>query len=127
MPSKKNTWGGKRPGAGAPRGNLNALTHGRRSFYMQALGQALAEHPTTREALIRLARRRRAQHRQAERMAATILRALLERTLMALKDDQDDRDAADTNRVLNAILQRNNQDSDAEGADQSSVSGGWPE
>ena len=25
----KGTWGGRRPGAGAPKGNLNALKHGR--------------------------------------------------------------------------------------------------
>src|SRR3972149_6795513 len=59
--------GGKRPGAGAPAGNLNALKHGAHSSYIHALVQALAAHPTTREALIRLARRRRAQKREAAR------------------------------------------------------------
>lgn len=34
--------GGKRPGAGAPRGNLNALKHGRRSVRLHALVRLVA-------------------------------------------------------------------------------------
>ena len=33
----KGTWGGRRPGVGAPKGNLNALKHGRFSRYQQTL------------------------------------------------------------------------------------------
>jgi len=50
--------GGKRPGAGAPRGNLNALKHGLRSQQVRSLSLALAQIPLLRRYLQRLARRR---------------------------------------------------------------------
>ena len=123
----KRPWGGKREGAGAPHRNLNALKHGAHSTYVQTLLQALAAHPATREVLLRLARRRRAEKRQAERTAALILSALLERSLLALRtcpepgrrDNQDSEAAADTDRVLDAVLQRNDQDADTNAGDQS--------
>ena len=119
--------GGRRPGAGAPAGNLNALKHGAHSSYIHALVQALAAHPTTREALIRLARRRRAQKREAERAASLLLSALLDKTLRSLRpvlsnaegDNQTEEDAANTNRLLAAILQRNNQTPDTKRRNQS--------
>src|SRR3972149_494117 len=46
--------GGRRPGAGAPKGNLNALKHGETSRQMQHLATALALVPGTRKALLRL-------------------------------------------------------------------------
>ena len=110
--NNKGSWGGKREGAGAPIRNLNALKHGGHSAYVQTLLQALAAHPATRDVLLRLARRRRAEKRKAERTAALLLRALLERSLVALRDNQDSEARADTDRVLDAILQRNNQDAD---------------
>ena len=119
--TKKGTWGGKRPGAGAPLRNLNALKHGARSAYVQTVIQALAAHPATRDVLLRLARRRRAEKRQAERTAALILSTLLERSLAALPDNQDATARADSDRVLDAILQRNNQDPDTNPKDQSTV------
>ena len=118
--------GGKRPGAGAPAGNLNALKHGAHSAYIHALVQALAAHPTTREALIRLARRRRAQKREAEHAASLLLSALLDRTLRSLRDNQTAEDAANTNRLLHAILQRNNQTPDTKRRDQSDGGGFQP-
>src|SRR3972149_6217385 len=96
--------GGKRPGAGAPAGNLNALKHGAHSSYIHALVQALAAHPTTREALIRLARRRRAQKREAERAASLLLSALPDKTPRSLRDNQTEEDAAHTDRPLPPIL-----------------------
>ena len=110
--NNKGQWGSKREGAGAPLRNLNALKHGGHSAYVQTLLQALAAHPATRDVLLRLARRRRAEKRQAERTAALILSALLERSLVALRDNQDSEARADTDRVLDAILQRNDQDAD---------------
>jgi len=47
--------GGPRPGAGAPRGNLNALKHGRRSTQFSQLGLLLAANPKIRDALLALA------------------------------------------------------------------------
>ena len=59
--------GGRRPGAGAPKGNLNALKHGRRSRFKDLL-----RHDTDTVALAgRLLARER---RTAERHAATLLR-----------------------------------------------------
>ncbi len=126
--------GGKRPGAGAPAGNLNALKHGAHSTYIHALVQALAAHPTTREALIRLARRRRAQKREAERAAALLLSALLDKTLRSLRpvlsnaegDNQTEEDAANTDRLLAAVLQRNNQTQDTDRRNQSDAGGFQP-
>ena len=43
--------GGKRPGAGAPRGNLNALKDGRRSRQLRALFAALSQVPLFRTLL----------------------------------------------------------------------------
>jgi len=111
--------GGKRPGAGAPAGNLNALKHGAHSTYIHALVQTLAAHPATREALIRLARRRRAQKREVERAAALLLSTLLDKTLRSLRDNQTEEARADTNRLLAAILQRNNQTPDTKRRNQS--------
>lgn len=119
--------GGRRPGAGAPHGNLNALKHGRDSAYVQTLIQALAAHPATREALIRLARRQRAHKRQAERTAALILSQLLDRALLSLRpvltnaegNNLSEDQAADTDRVLNAILPGSNQTPDTPRENQS--------
>ena len=126
--------GGKRPGAGAPAGNLNALKHGAHSTYIHALVQALAAHPTTREALIRLARRRRAQKREAEHAASLLLSALLDKTLRSLRpvlsnaegDNQTEGDHANTDRLLAAILQRNNQTPDTKRRNQSDGGGFQP-
>lgn len=46
--------GGKRPGAGAPRGNLNALKTGMYSKRLQALKGALRAVPLTTETLAQL-------------------------------------------------------------------------
>jgi len=96
--------GGRRPGAGARPGNMNALKHGRNSQLVQTLLAALAAHPTTREALIRMARRQRARRREAERTAAVLLRQLLNRALVSLKDDQTAEQRANTERLLSVIL-----------------------
>jgi len=48
----KRNWGGARPGAGAPKGNLNALKHGRTSRRQRDLLEALLELPEARQAFI---------------------------------------------------------------------------
>lgn len=40
---------GKRPGAGAPRGNLNALKHGMRSKILKRAITAMAENPELKD------------------------------------------------------------------------------
>ncbi len=71
--------GGRRPGAGAPPGNLNALKHGRRSAQFAQLGALLATLPEAREALLALARRHQLKQRRAEDVAALLLQRLLDR------------------------------------------------
>ncbi len=68
--------GGRRPGAGAPPGNLNALKHGRRSAQFAQLGALLATIPEAREALLALARRHQLKQRRAEDVAALLLQRL---------------------------------------------------
>ena len=62
--------GGKRPGAGAPGGNLNALKHGLRSQQVRELTLALAQIPVFRTYLQRLARRRQRETAAAVAVAA---------------------------------------------------------
>jgi hypothetical protein len=44
--------GGKRPGAGAPKGNLNALKSGRRSRQLKIVIQALVAAPSVRRVML---------------------------------------------------------------------------
>jgi ABC-type Fe2+-enterobactin transport system substrate-binding protein len=71
--------GGRRPGAGAKPGNLNALKHGRRSAQFSQLGVLLASIPQTWQALLDLARRHQLKQRKAEQVAAHLLEAMMER------------------------------------------------
>ncbi|MEX0801531.1 MAG: hypothetical protein WD379_09980 [Dehalococcoidia bacterium] len=77
--AKKSRRGGRRPGAGAPPGNLNALKHGRRSTQFAQLGALLAHIPETRRALLDLARRHRLKQRKAEEVAALLFERLFQR------------------------------------------------
>jgi hypothetical protein len=85
---RKGGWGGRRPGAGAPKGNLNALKHGRFSRYQKALIGALLQVPETREVMTALAKRQQAQRRLAEQGGAALMSELLRRTgQVALQGD----------------------------------------
>ena len=58
--------GGRRPGAGAPRGNRNRLRHGRKSKYVQEnLIPALAPYPSLQQWFI-LVQRRAARKKKAD-------------------------------------------------------------
>jgi hypothetical protein len=46
--------GGKRPGAGAPKGNLNALKTGSRSQQLNTVIEALLASPTIRRVMLKL-------------------------------------------------------------------------
>lgn len=98
--------GGRRPGAGARPGNLNALKHGHHSLRVQQLIALLVALPETRAALLALARRQRAQRRHAERTAALLLYNLLNQALANLKNDQTNSRPSDSDRILNALLSR---------------------
>ena len=74
--------GGRRPGAGAPKGNLNALKHGLRSQQLRQLTEELARSPTMRAFLARLQQRaaRRQSEFQAQQAAAIAVAAWLRYT-----------------------------------------------
>ena len=65
--------GGVRPGSGPPKGNLNALKHGRYSRRHKQLLESLLEVPEARQALIDLGTRHRRRVRKAELEAAYLL------------------------------------------------------
>jgi hypothetical protein len=65
--------GGKRPGAGAPKGNLNGFKHGRRSRRLADAVQVLAANPATRETLLALTRAHGQQQQTVEQAAAVWL------------------------------------------------------
>ena len=67
--------GGKRPGAGAPRGNLNAVKSGRYSRRLRAIARGLGSIPEVRDFLLDFQRRQRREERRAARIAR---RALLD-------------------------------------------------
>jgi hypothetical protein len=54
-------WGGRRPGAGAPKGNMNGYKHGKYSVRHRRLIHILAQIPEAREALMDIGLRRRKQ------------------------------------------------------------------
>jgi hypothetical protein len=68
--------GGKRPGAGAPKGNLNALKHGRHSTQLLAFTYLLLRSPAGRKIMSRLtqetARGGNALHKSTRQMARRI-------------------------------------------------------
>ena len=65
--------GGRRPGAGAPRGNMNAVKSGRYSKRLRTLAKALAGVPEVAAILAEFERRQRVQRRKAIRIAHRVL------------------------------------------------------
>ena len=65
--------GGKRPGAGAPRGNLNAVKAGRYSPRLQAIAKALAADPEVNAFLLGFQRRQKRNQRKAAKIALQAL------------------------------------------------------
>jgi hypothetical protein len=64
---KRNpNWGGRRPGAGAPKGNLNGFKQGRRSRQLAEATMFLAANPTTRATLVALSNRYRVKQGKVE-------------------------------------------------------------
>jgi hypothetical protein len=73
--------GGKRPGAGAPKGNMNALKHGRRSRQLAEVAVLLASDPNVRDTLLALSDKYDLKRRRASEVAAEILGKMLVRGL----------------------------------------------
>ena len=78
MPStspEPRSWGGRRPGAGAPKGNFNGLKNGRHSKRLVAIAKGIAAVPEVKEILLEMNLQQRRQKRRAERLAyKTLLR-----------------------------------------------------
>jgi hypothetical protein len=72
-------WGGRRRGAGARKGNLNALKHGRYSRYQRERIEVMLQVPAVREVMINISKRQRAQTRRAEEGAAALMAELVRR------------------------------------------------
>lgn len=68
--------GGRRPGAGAPRGNLNALKHGRCSRQFAEIGALVASSPEARALLLTLSRRHQQRELRADEAAADVFARL---------------------------------------------------
>jgi hypothetical protein len=103
-------WGGRRPGAGAPKGNLNALKHGRYSRYQRAVIEALLQVPETREIMIAISKRQRAQTGRAEQGGAALMSELVRKIgILALRGDdhlEDIQDFLAAIRTAEAQLQK---------------------
>ena len=78
--------GGKRPGAGAPKGNLNTLKHGRRSRQFAEIGAMLAQSPVARETVLRLAERHQLKQMKADEVAAHLIAQIVARGLKKGRD-----------------------------------------
>jgi len=96
------THGGKRPGAGAPKGNMNAFKHGQYSARHRRLVQIFASIPEVRDALIDIGTRRRRQQRLAEAGASEILAGLLQRAGEIALHPKDNHDG-DNQELLNFL------------------------
>ena len=78
-PKKKSKRGGRRPGAGAPRGNMNALKSGAYSRQFAELGRLLAADPKIRAVLLDVATRSGRKFKTANEEAAYLLTQWAER------------------------------------------------
>ena len=88
--------GGRRPGAGAPKGNLNALKHGRTSVAYNLMVAALAEIPEIREMFIAFHRNQERRKRAARRTA----RDLFVRMIQGLPPQED----PEINQTIQTLL-----------------------
>ena len=78
--------GGRRPGAGAPKGNLNALKHGERSKQFARLGAIIAASPKARSLLLRYANRFDAEQRKADELAGRVVEQIISRGVVRGRD-----------------------------------------
>jgi hypothetical protein len=82
-------WGGRRPGAGARKGNLNALKHGRTSRRQARLLEGALDIPEVRQTLIDLANRERRRRKKAEEGYGVMMTRLLEKVAaVVIENDQ---------------------------------------
>jgi hypothetical protein len=77
---------GRRPGA--PKGNLNALKHGRRSRQFAEIAALFAASPLMRSALLRLAAQQGIEQARADELAYNLLKNVLTRGIQLGRDRQ---------------------------------------
>jgi hypothetical protein len=77
--------GGRRPGAGAPKGNTNGLKTGRHSLRVKAVIDALLADPETRAVLLRLGLKGQARNVYARELALAMARLMHERPMVEAK------------------------------------------
>jgi hypothetical protein len=70
LPKRRSRRGGRRPGAGARPGNLNALKHGRYSQQFAAFGAIMAQDPRARAFLMQFAIQHDLRQQKLEDIAA---------------------------------------------------------
>jgi len=88
QPQKKRhpNWGGRRPGAGAPKGNMNSYRDGRHSSYQRRIAEIMADIPELHAAMIKIARRNKKKKQQVEAGAAELMAEVFRRVGEALID-----------------------------------------
>jgi len=74
----KSRRGGRRPGAGAPKGNMNALKTGAYSKQFALLGALFAQDPTVRDALLAIGRKHNLKRQKANEVAARIFAGIID-------------------------------------------------
>ncbi len=99
---RKRNWGGRRPGAGAPKGNLNGWRHGKNSRYHKQLAHFVSLIPEAEEAMRRIARRRQRKDRQVQAGAAELLAEACRRLGELILDPQSNQ--LESNQALAAQL-----------------------
>jgi hypothetical protein len=78
--------GGRRPGAGAPKGNLNGYKHGRNSQQFKRLVELISDSPEAVELITEISASKRREEARARREAERYILELLQR----LSDMNDD-------------------------------------
>ena len=90
--------GGARPGAGAPRGNLNAIKSGAYSPNFQSLVDAMAQVPELRDIFLEFRRHELRKQRRARRL----IKSIFVRLLLQLQAHPD----PEINQTISALLRR---------------------
>ena len=85
---RKGGWGGRRPGAGAPKGNLNGFKHGRRSRQLADAVMFFAGNPATRATFMALANRYQLKQEKAEDLVTRTLVSFVTRGIRIENEEQ---------------------------------------
>ena len=101
-PPRPRNWGGKRAGAGAPKGNLNGWRHGKNSRSHKELAFFLAQIPPAEQELTRIARRARKRNKQVQSGAAELMAEVCRRLGELILDPKSNQ--LESNQELQVML-----------------------